>query len=222
MSDINKLKKEEVVGLAESLQAELEQKNSELESVKNDFNSQMEEMKKMIASIMENNAKPKEQKITTDEEPTVTVTCYLLGKNHISLDKESTVLFECCGSEEELTYAEVKDMIKFGKNKSLFSDGLLVLNEQEAYDKFKIKPRKKMTDEYIASVFGLSVSDFLMEVDTITNNKTSNPATHSFVYRSAYLYKKGLIRGLTKDISDTFKDYFGKNISDIYIDDDIL
>lgn len=221
MSEFSKLKKDEVVGVADDLKAELATKNEEIDLLKTDFQKQMEEMKQMIATMASNQQAPKQQ-YGLQKEPTVDLTCYLLGKNSISIDKETVVQFESCGSVEDLTVSEIKALIKFGKNKSLFSDGLLVIEDEEANSALKVKPRRVMTDEYIVSVFTLEQKEFLEELKVITNNKSSSPATHSFIYRSAYLYGKGKIQGMSKDLSDTFKDYFGKGIADVFIDDDIL
>jgi len=221
MSEFSKLKKDDVVSVADDLTIELATKNEEIDLLKTDFQKQMEEMKQMIADMASSQKAPKQQ-FGLQKEPTLDVTCYLLGRNNISIDKETVVQFESCGSVEDLTHSEIKALLKFGKNKSLFSDGLLVIEDKEASSALKVKPRRIMTDDYIISVFNLENKEFLEELKVITNNKSSSPATHSFVYRSAYLYGKGEIKGLGKELADTFKDYLGKGIADVYIDDDIL
>jgi hypothetical protein len=212
-----KLKKEEVLDIALEQSKALAEKDKEIVDIKNDFQKQLDDMKAMMLMMtsMNNNSQK-------DVEPTVELKCYLLGKNTFHLDKETSIKFEYCGAEETLTHAEVKSLIKFAKNKKLFSDGLLVFENKEDYDVFKVKPRRVMTDEYIIDLYTKTDSEFLSELDAITSSKTSDASMHSFVYRSAYLYKKEKLKGITHSVMEAFSAYFGKSLQDIYIDDEIL
>jgi hypothetical protein len=182
--------------------------------LQSDLTEQMEAMQKMLIGMQANQNAPA---TTKNEETTYTVMSNLSGKNSISLDRESTIDFDGHGSSEELTIGEVKAMIKFSRNKKLFVNGILYFEEEEAYDKFKVKVKRILNDEFLLGLFDMEKAEFLSELKTATQNKQVGAAVHTIIFRLAYLYKDGQIKNVSKDLMDAFKDFFGVSLFDVQL-----
>jgi len=192
---------------------EKDSKIKEQDQAQKEMAKQIEDMQKMLIAMQAQSSSNKSK----NEEPTFTVVSNLSGKNNISMDKDSTVEFNGHGSEEELTVAEIKAMVKFSKNKALFTNGILYFEEDEAYSTFKIKPTRILKDEFLLGLFELDSKTFLSELATATQNRNYGVAVHTIVYRMAYLYKDGQINNISKEIMDAFKEFFGISLFDIQL-----
>jgi len=208
-----KMTKTEMMNATKEREELQNKKIEEQDKQQSDLIEQMEAMQKMLI-VMQSKTIPNANK---NEEYTYTVMSNLSGKNSISLDKESTVDFDEHGSQEELTIGEVKSMIKFSRNKKLFTFGILYFEEEEAYDKFKVKVKRVLNDEFLLGLFKMDKTEFLSELKTATQNKQVGAAVHTIIFRLAYLYKDGQIKNISKDLMDAFKEFFGISLFDVQL-----
>jgi len=220
MANLNNYKKDELIELlkekdleSDSLKKIVEESEKKQKEKESEFQKQMEEMKSMMLAL-QSQQMSKGQETDSDD---VTIYSNMIGKNSISIDRESAIVFTDIGAYETISFSEAKSLIRFANNKNLFTSGLLVFENEEDYKRFKIKPRKLLTDDYIIGLFELSTDKFVEELKEITNNKTDSPATHTIIYRIGLLYQKGMIRNITMDTQEAFRDYFGVALLDLNI-----
>ena len=218
MADM-KLKKEELVELANEQEVKIKEYEDKLKNVESDFEKKLNEMKEMLLAQMSANIPQVPQRVTLDDSRNrdVYITSHAIGKLHVSVDKDSTVLFSDYDDSEPLSYRDVKSILKSHKNKKLFTSGILTFDEDEDYEEFKIKSVKRIDDEYLVNLFKMSYEKIIEELKQSTQNKTIGCVVHTIIFRSAKLWKLGMLPNLTKDAMDAFKDFFGTSLFDVQL-----
>lgn len=214
-----KLKKEELVELANEQELTIKEYEAKLKSVESYFENKLEEMQKMLLSQIATSTQQVPQKLTLDDTRNrdVYITSHAIGKLHVSVDKDSTVLFSDYGDSEPISYSDVKSILKSHKNKKLFTSGILTFDEDEDYEEFKIKAVKRIDDEYLVALFKMPYEKIVEELKQATQNKTIGCVVHTIIFRSAKLWKLGMLPNLTKDAMDAFKDFFGTSLFDVQL-----
>lgn len=215
MANMQTLKKDELVELAK----EQEQKINELETMKSEFQKQLDEMKAMMLMQMQAQIKPTEV-VENKQERDVYLTSYMYGKQNISVDKETTIHFNDFGDSQPVSYTDVKMILKNQANRNLFLMGALAFEDENDYSEFKIKHNTLLTEEFILSLYNMSYADYTETVKRITENKTLGTAVHTINFMSAKLFKHGKIKNINIETMNAFKDFFGKTIMDVHLYDE--
>lgn len=216
MSNLKTMKKDELLEMLEQTLKEKEQAELKANEQEQKFSSELENLKKMMEGL-QTQSQP-QVVVNNNEGGYVTIVSNLIGKNHINIDKDSTIFFPEAGQEEAVTVEECHSLLRFRNNKRLFVSGLLQFAEQEDYARFKIKPRRLLTDEYIIGLFGLSGEDFVKEVKEITENKTNDAVLHTLIHRMGLLYYRNKIEKISHEIMETFHEFFGVRLTDLNIE----
>jgi len=203
----------------EELNAEIEDaklKNKETTEAISTQKSEIEELKTMMLQMQanqSNNVKSNHR----DEEDTILVKSNLIEGVTLMIDKETPFRFNKFGRAEAMSVKDIHSLLKFNNNRTLFIDGLIMFEEEDNYDRFNIKPRRLLTDEYVTSLFEMSPHEFREELDIATLNKTNLITQHHIVYKSGLLYQTGKIKGVSGLMMDEFESYFGVSIRNLNI-----
>lgn len=206
----NKVLSEENEALQDKF-TELEEKMQTREDM---FMQQMQQMQIMMQQMQMNNQV--QQPLSTIEE-TVTLISHVVGKTSISIDGTSAnhVTFAHSESEEDVTVGDVQTLLKIGNNKKLFANGIIEFADEKNYSRFKIKPKKILTNDYIKDLFQLGRKDMLIELKDITNNKKNDIVVHNILYRAGILYKREELGQVSYEAMETFKEFFGYGILEL-------
>lgn len=216
MANIQALKKDELVELAKGQ----EEKINELETMKLEFQKQLDEMKAMMLMQMKAQTAPLEKVVESKLDRDVYLVSYMYGKQNISVDKEVSIHFSDFGDSQPVSYTDAKLILKNQANRNLFLMGALVFEDKEDYSEFKIKHNTLLTEEFIVSLYNMNYQTYIETVKNVTENKTLGTAVHTIIYISAKLFKLGKIKNINADTMNAFKDFFGKTIMDVQLYDE--
>lgn len=222
MLEESKAKNLELEGSQEELTKKIEEVQTESTEKENNFSSQMEEMKNMILQMqMTQMQSQTQQSVETHRvgmEETIAIRSNMIGPNHISIDRDSTHFFPEMGEIEDVLISDLQSILKFKNNKKLFVNGLLEFEDHDNYSVFRIKPRKILTDDYIIDLFlNKSKVEFIKELKAVTMDKKINSVVHNITHRAGLLYMHGKLSGVTWEIMDAFKTFFGIGLMELNI-----
>lgn len=191
---------------------EKKEKNEELDLLK----QQMEEMKKMMLELSQENSLLKTAALQSktnitlnNEEDEVVVGCRLIqGVGWGSVQDSAGVINLKYGEEKAITVSDMKKFFRNGNVKKLFVDGICYFANPEDYEKFGIKDYLDLSEERLKELFSKEINDIVGELNKITENQRNINVVNCLIFRLCEMVKDRKIN-LDYYVRKGIEDYFG-------------
>lgn len=199
-------KKKEIKKVEEST---IEKSNISIEDQLAEMTKKYEDVLKMIAMTQASNSNQKE----TVEEEDVSLGCNMVYGILLSSPDGSVSLKLKYKDIIDVDYYEFKQLFKKAFLKDALKSGLIYFENEEDYNRFKIKKTKDITDEAIINIIkDNSLNDIISKFNELTQNKKNHNIVHSILYRICYMLKRNIIPAMSYEIRVGIEDYFGMKL----------
>ena len=191
---------------------EKKEKNEELDLLK----QQMEEMKKMMLELSQENSLLKTAALQSktnitlnNEEDEVVVGCRLIqGVGWGNVQDSAGVINLKYGEEKAITVSDMKKFFRNGNVKKLFVDGICYFANPEDYEKFGIKDYLDLSEENLKELFSKEINEIIGDLKKMTEDQRNINVVNCLIFRLCELVKDRKIN-LDYYVRKGIEDYFG-------------
>lgn len=191
---------------------EKKEKNEELDLLK----KQMEEMKKMMLELSQENSLLKTAALQSktnitlnNEEDEVIVGCRLIqGVGWGNVQDSAGVINLKYGEEKAITVSDMKKFFRDGNVKKLFVDGICYFANPEDYEKFGIKDYLDLSEENLKELFSKEINEIIGDLKKMTKDQRNINVVNCLIFRLCELVKDRKIN-LDYYVRKGIEDYFG-------------
>lgn len=191
---------------------EKKEKNEELDLLK----KQMEEMKKMMLELSQENSLLKTAALQSktnitlnNEEDEVIVGCRLIqGVGWGNVQDSAGVINLKYGEEKAITVSDMKKFFRDGNVKKLFVDGICYFANPEDYKKFGIKDYLDLSEENLKELFSKEINEIIGDLKKMTEDQRNINVVNCLIFRLCELVKDRKIN-LDYYVRKGIEDYFG-------------
>lgn len=191
---------------------EKKEKNEELDLLK----QQMEEMKKMMLELSQENSLLKTAALQSktnitlnNEEDEVVVGCRLIqGVGWGNVQDSAGEINLKYGEEKTITVSDMKKFFRNGNVKKLFIDGICYFANPEDYEKFGIKDYLDLSEENLKELFSKEINEIIGELKKMTEDQRNINVVNCLIFRLCELVKDRKIN-LDYYVRKGIEDYFG-------------
>ena len=191
---------------------EKKEKNEELDLLK----QQMEEMKKMMLELSQENSLLKTAALQSktnitlnNEEDEIVVGCRLIqGVGWGNVQDSAGVINLKYGEEKAITVSDMKKFFRNGNVKKLFVDGICYFANPEDYEKFGIKDYLDLSEENLKELFSKEINEIIGDLKKMTEDQRNINVVNCLIFRLCELVKDRKIN-LDYYVRKGIEDYFG-------------
>ncbi len=191
---------------------EKKEKNEELDLLK----KQMEEMKKMMLELSQENSLLKTAALQSktnitlnNEEDEVIVGCRLIqGVGWGNVQDSAGVINLKYGEEKAITVSDMKKFFRDGNVKKLFVDGICYFANPKDYEKFGIKDYLDLSEENLKELFSKEINEIIGDLKKMTKDQRNINVVNCLIFRLCELVKDRKIN-LDYYVRKGIEDYFG-------------
>ena len=168
----------------------------------------------LSARVLDNTDVAAHKEKTTNQEKTIPVKCLELNGVELSSPNRDTIITLPYDIWIDCDVEELAQIFKKISNRSLFEDGICIM-EESGYKQFKLKPKIKIDIDAIVELLDKgNEQDIVNEFNRLTNNQKNVSVSHLILYSIVGRSLDGELNRLPRASVEAIEMYFGVKMRD--------